>query len=455
VGGRFATINSVVSNNIAYWEDGKWYTFGNGLYDLDVCAIAYNELLGTILVDGARRGTTLTHQIVQWVFHGENQTEWYDVQGKILDWDGIVNVIQIQYFEIEKEWTWAEISVIVVVCTVALVMILFSVLGLIFWIRERRRNNLLNRIPELYRKKGNLTLKKILQDPDIRHIPYKELKFGQRLGVGASGVVVAARWKENDVAVKQMKISRNKLRLSNKFISDFLLEIKLLSSLSHPNVIHCLGISTSGDNELLLVTELMAHGSIRDFLDTHEDIDLETRLKLALGAARGMRYLNNLNPPVIHRDLKSENLLVSEDLTCKVSDFGIFTIKSQFDCTMTSNIGTPVYMAPEVINQRAYTPKVDVYSFGILLVEIYTGTRPYSSESFAEMFPSDIMRAVVHEGLRPEIPQDCPTELTQLIRECLNSIPDLRPTFKEIVSRLERLILTLSSHRSLKSPSVF
>lgn len=120
-------------------------------------------------------------------------------------------------------------------------------------------------------------------------------------------------------------------------------------------------------------------------------VDVWGRLRFALQAAKGMNYLHELEPPVIHRDLKSENLLIDENMNCKVADFGICTFKCSTDYTMTS-VGTPIYMAPEIIckTSRAYTTKVDVYSFGILLVEMYTGIRPYSCDRFRDMFPAEV-----------------------------------------------------------------
>jgi serine/threonine protein kinase len=126
----------------------------------------------------------------------------------------------------------------------------------------------------------------------------------------------------------------------------------------------------------------MGRGSVRDILDQNPELSWQMRYQLLTDAAKGMEYLHSKH--VIHRDLKSQNLLVDDMGVCKVADFGISTIKPSVTRTMTS-IGTPVYMAPEVIARDKYSEKADVYSFGVLVVEVATGLLPYSTGEFAKI----------------------------------------------------------------------
>merc|ERR1712054_24764 len=96
-------------------------------------------------------------------------------------------------------------------------------------------------------------------------------------------------------------------------------------------------------------------------------------------------------------------------------------------------------MAPEVIARRRYTEKADVYSFGILLGELYTTQTPYSQAQFRDMFSTQIMYMVLNEGLRPAIPEDCPLHLKQLIERCVHAVPENRPSFNEIEGYLQEL----------------
>ena len=208
------------------------------------------------------------------------------------------------------------------------------------------------------------------------------------------------------------------------------------SKLDHANVVNFFGISTPTNiTKIYLVTELMHFGSLRDVLDRNPELPWSTRLKLAKDAAKGMAYLHKRN--IIHRDLKSQNLLVDKRWTCKIADFGISTVKEAKTRTMTC-IGTPMYMAPEVLAKSKYSEKADVFSFGILLVEIYTGQVPYSSKKYARLNQAQLMFKICNENARPEI-ENIPEALRELINDCWNMEAKLRPSFSEIVVRLRRL----------------
>jgi serine/threonine protein kinase len=183
--------------------------------------------------------------------------------------------------------------------------------------------------------------------------------------------------------------------------------------------------------ELCIITEFCQHGALSDLLlQQTVEMDFKLKLKCCLDAARGMEYMHSCNPVILHRDLKSDNLLVTSDWTVKVADFGLSRFRS--DKKTMSQVGTPMWMAPEVILGEKYTEKADVYSFGVILWEIMTRKEPYEDKEAMQ-----IVLEVVNKGLRPKIPPhyfDCP--LVPLMRDCWEEDPKKRPVFSIICDRL-------------------
>jgi serine/threonine protein kinase len=152
--------------------------------------------------------------------------------------------------------------------------------------------------------------------------------------------------------------------------------------------------------------------------------------RVACGAARGMAYLHSGTPPVLHRDLKSANLLLDDSYTAKVCDFGLSRVKAQ-ERSMTGNCGTVQWMAPEVLANMSYNEKADVYSYGIIVWELLSRECPYEG-----MTAIQCALAVLNRDKRPEIPKWCPPSLHALIKACLKKEPDQRPTFEQILLAL-------------------
>ena len=165
-------------------------------------------------------------------------------------------------------------------------------------------------------------------------------------------------------------------------------------------------------------------------------LDVPLRLSLLIHIAKGMQYLHSFPSKIIHRDLKSLNVLVTEDWIAKVTDFGLsrFTAMSGSE-QMTGQAGTYQWMAVEVIKGQSYTEKVDVFSFGVIMWEVLTGEVPYLG-----MQPIQIVSAVVTENQRPPIPSSMPHDQASLIRSCWDLNPRIRPSFDDILSRLEAMI---------------
>ncbi|QPB44429.1 Ser/Thr protein kinase [Medusavirus stheno T3] len=258
----------------------------------------------------------------------------------------------------------------------------------------------------------------------------EEVEVLRRIGEGAMSVVHRGKWKGTDVAVK---FFNHASRITEDRMLDFRREMAYMSGLRHNNVVFFVAACVSG-NKIAIITEYMSLGSLKDVLANKVDHRLRWPLKLAMArdAAAGICYLHGSNPPIIHRDIKSSNLLVNEYYTVKVSDFGFARIK-QDNVTMT-HCGTSGWMAPEVIQNQAYDERADVYSFGIVLWEILTHKRPFAGEPLMKV-SMDVIG-----GRRPQIPGDCPKDYAKLIARCWHQNPDKRPTMAEVHDRLCHMI---------------
>jgi len=209
-------------------------------------------------------------------------------------------------------------------------------------------------------------------------------------------------------------------------------EVDTLKDIRHPNIVQFYGICKQ-DDSLLLVQEFIACGELYKLLkDTKIDIDWRWKVSMAKDSASGMSYLHSKN--IIHRDLKSENLLVDEQKRIKICDFGLATVPRNRQ--MTVKIGSPFFMAPEILLGKQYNEKADVFSYGVVLVEIVTRANA----------PPDTMERSASSGytlnfdkLRPHIPPECPPEFLKLARLCLRVSPDERPTFKQALDILKAI----------------
>lgn len=185
---------------------------------------------------------------------------------------------------------------------------------------------------------------------------------------------------------------------------------------------------------LCVVTELLS-GTVFDLLhNSSVKMSWKLKLSIAIDTARGLNYLHQHSPPIIHRDLKSPNLLLDgSSRQTKVCDFGL--ARSHSMRVMTGQIGTFQWMAPEVMSNNNYTEKADVYSFGIILWELLTRQLPY-----ANMNPLQVSQQVVHHDMRPNPPKDCPKPYLELMTRCWHKNPRKRPSFDIIVTRLEMFV---------------
>ncbi|AQK96954.1 Serine/threonine-protein kinase STY8 [Zea mays] len=227
----------------------------------------------------------------------------------------------------------------------------------------------------------------------------------------------------------------------------FAQEVVVWHKLEHPNVTKFIGaimgardlnIQTEHghlgmpSNICCVVVEYLPGGALKSFLikNRRRKLAFKVVVQIALDIARGLCYLHS--EKIVHRDVKTENMLLDKTRTVKIADFGVARVEASNPSDMTGETGTLGYMAPEVLNGHAYNRKCDVYSFGICLWEVYCCDMPYPDLSFSE-----VTSAVVRQNLRPEIPRCCPSSLANVMKRCWDANPDKRPEMAEVVSMLE------------------
>lgn len=277
-------------------------------------------------------------------------------------------------------------------------------------------------------------------------IPWRDIRLGDRIGTGGFAEVFRGVYRGTDVAVKKLlhrPVASAAARTTGvdagdvaaKAVADFKAEVALMTRLRHPNIVLFMGVVPE---PLSLVTEYCARGNLFDLLHNPKvPLPWGLRKQMALDAARGMNYLHTSTPVIIHRDLKSLNLLVDDRWAVKVADFGLARFKANTASTSryTMQCGTMQWMAPEVITGHVYTEKADVFSFGINLWELLTRDVPYRG-----MEVMQVGYAVLNAGLRPPIPADAPRDYAAVIKACLRADPAKRPTFAQIINALSKML---------------
>eukprot|EP01130_Rhizamoeba_saxonica_P018203 TRINITY_DN9034_c0_g1_i1.p1 TRINITY_DN9034_c0_g1~~TRINITY_DN9034_c0_g1_i1.p1 ORF type:complete len:373 (+),score=78.17 TRINITY_DN9034_c0_g1_i1:955-2073(+) len=243
------------------------------------------------------------------------------------------------------------------------------------------------------------------------------LEIDEVIGKGGVGAVYEGSYNGSKVAIKFFEVDDMEFRK----------ELSLLSIIKSDHIVKCFGGNTI-DDEKFIVLELMT-ASLADVLASTEiEIDFQLVVEMGLDAAHAIKFLHDCQ--LIHRDLKSLNLLVSNEMRVKICDFGLTRV---VDNNMTHQIGTVSWIAPELFSKKDYTEKADIYSFGIVMWELISRQLPFPN------IPSYSIPILVTKGERPTIPDNCPRDWKNLMKKAWKANPIRRPTMDDICKKISRM----------------
>jgi serine/threonine protein kinase len=341
-------------------------------------------------------------------------------------------------------------QLMVALLIVVVLLIVGSAMALVYWFRQWARDvryakAIIEKNPDY-----NANLQKHLID-------VKNLEVGEVLGQGGSAVVRVGKYMGNDVALKIETVSQFPVEIPiQQKLKAAQAEAQMLLPLRHPNVVTLYGLSilrNPNGIEVIQVLELCA-GSLQDLIfNPHAKLDWDQKLDLIIKVAQGMDYLHQQG--IMHRDLKPHNVLLDDKWTPKIADLGLSKKREEREMLMqemTTNIGTPIYMAPELMDESSRRAEydgamVDVYSFGLVMYALFSREKPYYRLINQEKLNIWTLRERVRCGVRPPVeglPQfedqhsPAPPGAIQIMMQCWSTDPFDRPSgFDEIQIRLQ------------------
>ncbi|XP_060088007.1 serine/threonine-protein kinase TNNI3K isoform X2 [Heteronotia binoei] len=274
--------------------------------------------------------------------------------------------------------------------------------------------------------------------PSHFHLQLSEIEFHEIIGSGSFGKVYKGRCRNKIVAIKRYRANTY---CSKSDVDMFCREVSILCRLNHPCVIQFVGACLDDPSQFAIVTQYISGGSLFSLLhEQKRNLDLQSKLIIAVDVAKGMEYLHNLIQPIIHRDLNSHNILLYEDGHAVVADFGESRFLQSLDeDNMTKQPGNLRWMAPEVFTQcTRYTVKADVFSYALCLWELLTGEIP-----FAHLKPAAAAADMAYHHIRPPIGYSIPKPISTLLMRGWNACPEGRPEFSEVVAKLEECLCNI------------
>ena len=250
------------------------------------------------------------------------------------------------------------------------------------------------------------------------------------LGQGGFGVVYKGTWRHQPVAVKALTSQG----LTDSAREEFINEVQVMVNLRVPQVVALYGISVQPRYQLVM--EYCPHGSLFGYLHSSQPMDWGMRGRIALEVAQGLAFLHACQPPILHRDLKSQNILLDKDYHAKLADFGLSRLKQESrsftNSSQKDSVGTLAWMAPELFKRRArYVKGSDMYSYGMILWELSSRSIPWS-----DAHSNALIIQWVSQGDREDIPSSTPLSIATLIKACWEADPEKRPSAEEAMKTL-------------------
>lgn len=273
-------------------------------------------------------------------------------------------------------------------------------------------------------------------------IPLEKVVRSSLISRGGYGEVYLGSYKERRVAIKTLlPETRKDLRQINSFLA----ETKLMASMEHPRIVQFIGVAWDSLADVCVVSEFMDGGDLRALLTRFEVEERRPhgfdhdKVKIAFHVAHALTYLHSLDPIVLHRDLKSKNILLDSQLNGKITDFGVSRESS--DRTMTAGVGTSLWMAPEVMMGERYDEKADIFSFGVVLSELDSHALPYAQSKETDsgrVLPDTALLQLVSLGrLRVQLSSNAPQAMVDLADACIALDPNDRPTAVDVTYKLQ------------------
>ncbi|CAD5177785.1 unnamed protein product [Musa acuminata subsp. malaccensis] len=338
-------------------------------------------------------------------------------------------------------------------------LVIVTFLGL-FLYRRKKRNRL---SPVLLSRRASSEPISSKKDPELGNehygtqvFEYEELheatdgfNASNEVGDGGFGTVYKGKLRDGrTVAIK--RLYENNFRR----VEQFMTEVHILSSLRHHNLVSLYGCTSRHSRELLLVFEFVPNGTVADHLHgpraCEEGLPWPVRMSIAIETAQALSYLHAVTPPIVHRDVKTNNILLDRSFRVKVADFGLSRL-FPLNVTHVSTVpqGTPGYVDPEYHQCYQLTDKSDVYSFGVVLVELIASkpavdiTRHRHEINLAKMAVNKIQNEELDQLVDPRLWRQSNSEVIWMIRQvaevafgCLQEERDMRPTMKEVLEAL-------------------
>ena len=266
----------------------------------------------------------------------------------------------------------------------------------------------------------------------VTFIPKDKIQLGRQLGKGSFGTVYEGTWKYRSVAVKCYEGTR----LPERAAAEVRHEVSIMLRLDHECLVRFFGLVQEDSHPAMLVMEYGAGGSLYDYLHSHQDIPWQVRLRLASELARGLAYLHE--EKIVHRDIKSLNIVLDRDLHAKWCDFGLAVLKLHSTTTskadaQVNSAGTLPWMAPELFSRKSSTPSTasDMWALGMVFFELSSRQIPYKDARNEE-----ILKDWIKSGEKEEVPKECEEQspgFAKLMQDCWQE-RTARPTAEQVVN---------------------